>query len=97
MAIRPPAPTASIAIDADQTGKLHAPSAARNAADLFATVQSFAPSSGHALEIASGTGQHIAAFAAAMPNIHWHPSEVETASIKAYSADSGLTNIAAPI
>ncbi len=100
MAIRPPAPTASIAIDADQGGKLHAPSAARNAADLCATVQSFAPSSGHALEIASGTGQHIVTFAAAMPNIHWQPSEVETsrlASIKAYSAESGLTNIAAPI
>ncbi|MCO4824369.1 MAG: DUF938 domain-containing protein [Amylibacter sp.] len=100
MAIRPPAPTASIAIDADKSGKLHAPSAARNAADLCATVQSFAPSSGNALEIASGTGQHIVTFAATMPNIHWQPSEVETsrlASIKAYRAESGLTNIAAPI
>lgn len=100
MAIRPPAPTASIATDADQDGKLHAPSAARNAADLCAALQSFAPANGDALEIASGTGQHIVTFAAAMPNIHWHPSEVETArlaSIKAYGAECGLTNIVAPI
>ena len=35
-----------------------------------------------------------------MPNLHWHPSEVEHAclnSITAYTIESGHTNIAAPI
>lgn len=100
MAIRPPAPSASIALDTDNTGKLHAPSAARNAVDLCAAIASIAPNAGDALEIASGTGQHIITFAAAMPNLHWHPSEVEHArltSITAYTTESGLTNITAPI
>jgi hypothetical protein len=99
MAIRSPAPSASIAIDADASGKLHAPSAARNATDLCAAIASIAPSTGNALEIASGTGQHIVTFAAAMPNLHWYPTEVEAVrinSIKAYTAESGLTNIATP-
>jgi hypothetical protein len=100
MAIRPPAPSASIALDTDTSGKLHAPSAARNAADLCAAIASIAPAQGHALEIASGTGQHIVTFAAAMPNLHRHPSEVEDSrilSIRAYTQDSGLQNIADPI
>ncbi len=100
MAIRPPAPSASIALETDSGGKLHAPSAARNANDLCAAIASIAPTAGHALELASGTGQHIITFAAAMPTLQWQPSELDPTrltSITAYTADSSLTNIAAPI
>ncbi len=99
MTIRPPAPSASIVNATDASGKLHAPSAARNATDLCAALQTIAPTTGNALEIASGTGQHIVTFAAAMTGVQWQPSEVEASrlnSITAYVSDSGLSNISEP-
>ena len=100
MKIRVPPSNASIANAPDETGKLHAPSAARNVVDLCASVASIAPSTGDALEIASGTGQHVVAFAAAMPALQWHPSEVDQSrlrSIQAYRDENKLSNISAPI
>jgi hypothetical protein len=99
MTVRKPPSTASIALATDEVGKLHAPSAARNAADLCSAVQAIAPAQGDALELASGTGQHIVAFAAAMPGLYWQPTEVETTrlnSINVYARESGLSNIAPP-
>ena len=99
MPIRVPPSNASIATP-DESGKLFAPSAARNAKVLCDLVASNAPSSGRALEIASGTGQHIVTFAKAMPAIHWQPSEVDPLrlhSIQAYVRESGLSNVAEPI
>jgi len=92
-------PSASVA-HAAQDGKLFAPSALRNTAVLLELMHSHAPTLGHVLEIASGTGQHITAFAAALPHLHWHPSEPDPtrrASIDAYVADAGLQNVAAAI
>ena len=100
MVIRPPAPSASIANEVGSEGKLHAASAERNAVDLCIAIASVAPKTGEVLEIASGTGQHIVTFASVIPNLHWYPSEVDVvrrASIKAYIAESGLTNISAPL
>ena len=88
-------PSASIAnpLEGD---KLHAPSADRNAGPIVALLQEVAPASGRALEIASGTGQHILAMARALPDIHWHPTEVapdRIASIDAYAAEAALANL----
>ena len=88
--------TASIA-EQGNGAKLVAPSATRNAGDISALLADFAPAEGHALELASGTGQHMAVFAAAIPGLHWQPTDVEAArltSIDAYAASSGVTNIA---
>lgn len=55
-----------------------------------------APARGAALEIASGTGQHIVAFAARLPALTWQPSEPDAtrrASIDAYVAEAGLANL----
>ena len=93
-------PNISVATKIGETDKLFAPSAARNAADIAAIIKSVTSAKSQALEIASGTGQHIVAFAAAMPDIHWHPTEIAPArlnSIAAYISESGLTNIAAPV
>lgn len=52
------------------------------------------------LEIASGSGYHVAAFAAAFPQLRWQPTDPDTAareSIAAHIADTGLGNIAAPL
>ena len=92
-------PSASIATPLEGE-KLHAPSADRNSADICALIQTLVPPRGNALEIASGTGQHVTAFAAALPNMRWHPTDVDTSrlvSIAAYSAETGLTNIANPV
>jgi len=59
-------------------------------------VASVAPERGRALEIASGTGQHITALAGALPQLVWHPTEIapeRIASINAYAADAALPNL----
>lgn len=80
----------------DEGQKLHAPSAARNAPDLSAFLCQHAPQSGQALEIASGTGQHVVTFAAALPGLTWQPTDVapdRLRSIDAYARDAGLSNL----
>ncbi|MEM7520738.1 MAG: DUF938 domain-containing protein [Pseudomonadota bacterium] len=89
-------PSASVANPAGGA-KLHAPAADRNAAALTDLIAEHAPARGCALEIASGTGQHIAHFARRLPGLSWHPTDVEAArlrSIDAYAAEAKLTNIA---
>ncbi|KAF7216393.1 methyltransferase-like 26 [Nothobranchius furzeri] len=49
-----------------------------------------------ALEVSSGTGQHVVHFAKALRNITWQPSEYDRqslASIEAYRAHYGLNNV----
>jgi SAM-dependent methyltransferase len=90
-------PTASVA-HAGEGAKMHAPSAERNAAVIRDALREIAPETGRALEIASGTGQHVVAFAAAMPGLNWQPTEIDAArraSIDAYAAEAGLPNLRA--
>lgn len=92
-------PSASVAIPSGGA-KLYAPSADRNIEPLCTLLKARAPKRGAALEIASGTGQHIVAFAAALPGLDWQPSDVapdRLASIDAYVAEAGLNNVAQAI
>lgn len=76
------------------------PAPERNKAPILAELTRILPSKGRLLEIASGTGQHAAHFAAALPGITWVPSELEASSresIEAYRAESGLPNLESPI
>lgn len=76
-----------------------APAAARNTEAIVAVLAERLPEQGHALEIASGTGQHVAAFAQAFPGIHWHPSDpspVSRQSVAAWTEAARVTNVAAP-
>ncbi len=50
-------------------GRLSAPSAFRNAEPIIEPVRNTAIKSGNALEIASGTGQHVVKLAAALPHL----------------------------
>ncbi|MEH6645486.1 DUF938 domain-containing protein [Sulfitobacter sp.] len=82
-------PNASVATALDG-GKLTNPSAQRNAAAIVKMLQQVAPARGHALEIASGTGQHVLALATALPALEWHPSDIapdRLGSIDAYTAE----------
>ena len=57
------------------------------------------PASGLVLEVASGSGEHSAFFAAAFPHLDWQPSDPDPAaiaSIEAWRADSGHPNLREP-
>lgn len=57
------------------SGHWHSPAADRNKDPILAVLRRVLPPSGQVLELASGTGQHIVHFAAALPAVTWHPSE----------------------
>ncbi|XP_016093994.1 UPF0585 protein C16orf13 homolog A-like [Sinocyclocheilus grahami] len=62
---------------------LNAAAADRNKDPILAVLKSRVASDRPlvALEISSGTGQHVIHFAKAFPNISWQPSEIEAQSI----------------
>lgn len=80
--------------------KHHSPTAARNLDPILDVLRRHLPATGRALEIASGTGQHVAGYADAFPGIAWQPSDLDPAarrSIAAWRAEMGRDNIAAPL
>ena len=88
-------PSASVANPLDNA-KLSAPSALRNAEEICAVLKRFGPAKGRALEIASGTGEHVVRFAPALPGLIWQPSELDPdrrASIDAWVSEAELDNI----
>lgn len=77
-----------------------APAAARNREPILAVLRAHLPASGTALEIASGSGEHAIAFAAAFPSLVWQPSDPDPAnraSIAAWIAAEGTPNLLPPI
>ncbi len=59
-----------------------------------------APAQGRLLELASGTGQHAAEFAAALPGIDWQPTDVNPANlpgIAAWRSHSAAPNLQPPV
>jgi hypothetical protein len=90
-------PSANVA-HAQEGAKLFAPAAERNSAALCRLLKDHAPAHGMALELASGTGQHVTAFARACPGLLWQPTEVapeRLASIDAYATEADLPNLRA--
>ena len=77
-----------------------APHVARNAAPIAEFLAGILPDRGMALELASGSGEHILQFARTFPRLLWQPSDPEPAalrSIEAWRAESGLFNLLPPI
>jgi SAM-dependent methyltransferase len=77
-----------------------APAADRNKDPILAVLRRVLPARGVVLEIASGTGQHVVHFAAALPSLTWQPSEPDArlhGSIAGWAADAGLTNVRPPL
>lgn len=70
------------------------PAPERNKGPLLEQLRRVLPDGATVLEIASGTGQHVAWFAAALPGTTWHPTDVDPdhlASIEAWR--EGLANV----
>ena len=78
----------------------HSPAAERNRQPILEVLQQVLPAHGVALEIASGTGQHVAWFAAGLPGWTWQPSDAQGdgfASIGHWCADAGVVNVDRPV
>lgn len=76
--------------------RLFAPAVARNRNSILKVLRRFLPAKGLALEVASGSGEHAAHFAAAFRDLVFQPSDPDPkarASIDAWSASNGLKNI----
>jgi SAM-dependent methyltransferase len=72
--------------------------AERNAEPILSVLRAVLPPRGLVLELASGTGQHIAHFAGALPELDWQPSEFDRArhpSIRAWTEE--MANVRAPL
>jgi len=80
--------------------RLYAPATERNREPILAVLRRVLPPSGLVLEIASGTGQHLAYFAQHLPELRWQPSDpdpVSRRSVAAWAAASGIDNLLAPL
>lgn len=74
--------------------------AMRNRDPILTVLRDILPTTGIVLEIASGTGDHITHFAAALPALVWQPSDPSPearASVAELTAASGLSNIRVPL
>lgn len=81
--------------------QLHtSPAAERNQGPILAQLQALLAPKGSALEIASGTGQHAAHFAAALPGWRWQPTDLQDTqfeSISGWAQKSGAGNVQKPL
>lgn len=74
----------------------YAPATTRNRDAILSVLKEILPASGTVLEIASGSGEHVAYFAGHFPDLDFQPSErtVELlSSIAAHAGDAQLVNI----
>ncbi len=77
-------------------GRLSAPSALRNMAPICKAMANYVPAGGRALEIASGSGQHVVTYARTFANVVWQPSDIapdRLASINAWAAAEAGDNL----
>jgi SAM-dependent methyltransferase len=76
----------------------HAPATQRNRAPILAVLRRVLPATGLVVEIASGTGEHAAFFAAALPGVAWQPTDVDPDALPSIAAwCEGVANVRAPL
>ena len=83
----------------DVNGRLYSPSAERNCSTIVELILKNIPKYGQALEIASGTGQHVIQLGSQFSNISWQPSDMDKLrieSIKSWMSENMNQNIKPP-
>jgi hypothetical protein len=80
-------------------GLPYSQAAENNREPILAQLQRLLEPAASALEIGAGTGQHAVAFAAALPQLRWQPTEtpVALATLRLRCAAADLPNLAAPL
>ena len=74
--------------------RLFSPAAARNREPILEVLRGHLPASGKVLEVASGTGEHVAYLAAALPELVWQPTDRTADSLASIDAwAGGLPNV----
>ena len=76
--------------------RLYAPAAVRNRDAILAVLRDHLPARGLVLELASGSGEHLAHFAAQLPDLAFQPSDPDDAaraSADAWAAATGAANL----
>lgn len=76
------------------------PHVARNREPILAVLKRVLPPRGLVLEVASGSGEHAAYYAAQLPALTWQPSDPDRealASIAAHRAAGGAPNLLPPL
>lgn len=76
------------------------PAAERNKQPILDVLRHVLPKRGSALEIASGTGQHVAWFAFCLPRWTWQPSDAQPRALNTIAeriARQALSNVRAPL
>jgi len=75
-----------------------APSAGRNLLPITEVLVRVLPGHGRALELASGTGQHVAAFGRHFPGLTWQPSDGTEENLPSIAAWCGaVANVLPPV
>jgi len=69
----------------------HAPATQRNRDFILEILKAILPASGDVLEIASGTGQHVAHFASKLEKLQWLPTDLDSDALP--SIDSWCENL----
>jgi hypothetical protein len=80
--------------------RLYYPATQRNRDAILDVLRGVLPPSGIVLEIASGSGEHVAHFAQALPHLTFQPSDPDAEalrSIAAWTTEQRLANIRRPV
>ena len=83
-----------------EDGRWFTASAERNKGPILAVLERVLPPTGLVLEIGSGTGQHVAHFARALPQPTWQPSDPDVEfrrSVQEWTTREQLGNVRAPV
>jgi SAM-dependent methyltransferase len=73
---------------------------ARNRAPILDVLKRVLPPAGLVVEVASGSGEHAAFFAAGLPSLSWQPTDADAravASIAAHRAAANVPNLLPPL
>jgi len=77
-----------------------APAALRNREPIADVLEEWLPAAGLALEVASGSGEHVIYFAERFPALEWQPTDIHPdalSSVAAWRDEASLSNIRPPL